>query len=158
MDPVGLGGGFMEKDHQKSSVRSRVLTHALISLELVAQIFSLALFPTSGFMGGPCPSSTQSERSGNHVSAGSAPFSLQRFLRDFFAFSPSSDYDRDDEDQQDVGWLQVEVVCPQRAQTSSVESPHRRFEHSLIACWSAPPSLPSSKVFPRPAPLCKLTC
>ena len=53
----------------------------------------------------------------------------------FLAFSPSSDYDREDEDQQDVGWLQFEVVCPQKAQTSSVELPARTLEHSLIASF-----------------------
>jgi hypothetical protein len=148
----------MVRDHRNKSIRFRVLTHALLSLELIAQIFSLSLFPFSGSMGAFCLSSTRCQLRGHHLSVGSATSFVSRFLREAFALSQSAEEGPRDDDSDQVAWPQVEIISRHKAHSVQPTMPPPTSTSSLSFNRSGfltdhfrPPAVPT-------IPLRRLTC
>jgi hypothetical protein len=148
----------MERDQRRRPSWLPGLTHALISLELAAQIFSLSLFPTSGSLGGLGLSTRQAEWRGVHFSAGSASYLVQKLSRNLLAFSVSEYPDRTDGESDGVEWIQVDVVFRQKLHPSDLVLPLPSTHSSPIFEKNGSPPTFAKQSASRPIPLRRLTC
>jgi hypothetical protein len=148
----------MERDQRRKPSWIPALTHALISLELAAQIFSLSPFPSTGSMAGLGLSTHQAEWRGVHFSAGSASFLLQRFSRTLLAFSVSEDLERADGDSDEVEWIHVEVIFRQKFHSSDLILPLPSTHSSPNFDRDGSPPTLTKQSASRPIPFSRLTC
>ena len=147
----------MDRDHRTKPFALRAVSHALVALELFAQLFTLSLFPFGGMPVSSDPSSEAASWKRPCCTGGSVAFLIQWYFRDVFSGTEPDDCGPDDRDLDQIEWVHVDAFDRQKLHSIRIDTPATSLSFPLISISDRSP-LRTVRSACRPIPLYRLTC